>query len=189
MFIAVPILRSCSSWDKLAHGELPVPEVATLLEQGSKDSRDSDTFVGSFGSGGVYTGDEDPIPRFNYTSPILSAVNLSMGDCRRVSSSSPQFVDIPLSDEETQICGLTSASAHSPTSSLESSSPKIIVTTTSEKFSDAVYDTCDSVQSLQDVEGSHRMKAGVQHKVSFVSFSFTAYLFFRGLSHLRCSLG
>ena len=50
-------------------GEVPVPDVDPCPVAEEKASPEA--FFGSFGGGGVYTSDEDPMPEFNYISPTL----------------------------------------------------------------------------------------------------------------------
>ena len=58
-----------SNWEAITKGELPVPDVGSPPYTVSDDEK----FFGSFGAGGIYLGSDDPVPEFNYASPLLAA--------------------------------------------------------------------------------------------------------------------
>lgn len=58
------------NWEAIAKGEIPLPDVGNPPY--SIPSGDSDVFFGSFSGGGVYLRSDDPLPEFNYVSPLLA---------------------------------------------------------------------------------------------------------------------
>ena len=141
-----------SSWSKLARGDLRVPDVGPPSKQDSKASK---VFFGSFGGGGVYTADEDPLPNFNYISPAL-AVSDPLAVYPRKSPPPPRFVDVPLSDQ-------------SPVCDVSTGRDLPILATPG---SDICRSTTDNKRLNDDIRCSqlpntrNRLEAAVKHKVT-----------------------
>lgn len=97
---------SNSSWEKFAAREILPPDVGNPGVTRPLESPEADIFFGSFGGGGVYLPNQDPLPAFNYMSPAFMTshdrdINFISSALTSFSSTSC-FMDISLSDNHTE---------------------------------------------------------------------------------------
>ncbi|KAJ3557340.1 hypothetical protein NM688_g1523 [Phlebia brevispora] len=166
------------SWNKLARGEIPVPQVGCPP---NKVEKDPDVFFGSFGGGGVYMGDEDPLPQFNFISPTLVTSARDCHSCLRPvapSSSSCSFEDIPLNDNEgsasntsspaTCTANLDIALSQASAPADTASAPVVIAAVSEERTArsecERKANPTGDIQMRKDLEGPARDITAVQHK-------------------------